>query len=94
MRYRYDTGNIIDQEKGELLTEIQVRNRLNQQDTLIKTQKQDINELTQLNNQYYNKMTTSQKEIKNIKNTIKNLMENERTRLGYNSLKQAYEAIK
>ena len=93
MRYKYDTGNIIDQEKGELLTEIQVRNRLNQQDTLIKTQKQDINELTQLNNQYYNKMVNSQKQIKDIKNLIQSSMETERTHIGYNTLKQLWEAI-
>ena len=35
-----------------------------------------------------------EKEIIDIKRTIKDLMDNERTKLGYNALKQCYEAIK
>ena len=35
-RYRYDTGSVIDQETGDILTEKQVVNRLNRQDSLIK----------------------------------------------------------
>ena len=38
-RFRYDTGCIIDNQTGEILTEIQIRNRLNQlhdENTLIK----------------------------------------------------------
>ena len=37
MRYRLDTGCFIDQETGEILTDVKVRNRLNEQDKRIRT---------------------------------------------------------
>ena len=36
MRYRLDTGCFIDQETGEILTDVKVQNRLNQQDKEIR----------------------------------------------------------
>ena len=38
-------------------------------------------------------LRVKEKEIIDIKTTIKQMMDNERTKLGYNALKQAYEAI-
>ena len=35
-RYRYDTGSVIDQSNGDILTTRQAVNRLNKQDTLVK----------------------------------------------------------
>ena len=42
MRYRYDTGAIIDNQTGEILTDVMVRNRLNQQDKEIKELKEQL----------------------------------------------------
>ena len=42
MRYRYDTGAIIDNQTGEILTDVMVRNRLNQQDKEIKELKKQL----------------------------------------------------
>jgi len=44
MRYRYDTGSIIDTQTGEILTDITIRNRLNKQDTEIQHIKNLITE--------------------------------------------------
>lgn len=35
-RYRYDTGSVIDQSTGEILSEKQVVNRLNRYENMIK----------------------------------------------------------
>ena len=45
MRYRLDTSTIIDQETGEILSTIKVRNRLNQQDKEIKELKEAMKRL-------------------------------------------------
>ena len=63
MRYRYDTGSIIDTETGEILTDITIRNRLNKQDQEIQHIKNTINE------QYNNERTQIGK------NTLKQLIE-------------------
>lgn len=42
MRYRYDTGAIIDNQTGEILTDVMVRNRLNQQDDEIRELKEQL----------------------------------------------------
>ena len=42
MRYRYDTCAIIDNQTGEILTDVMVRNRLNQQDKEIKELKKQL----------------------------------------------------
>ena len=42
MRYRYDTGAILDNQTGEILTDVMVRNRLNQQDDEIKELKKQL----------------------------------------------------
>jgi hypothetical protein len=42
MRYRYDTGAILDNQTGEILTDVMVRNRLNQQDKEIKELKKQL----------------------------------------------------
>jgi len=63
MRYRYDTGSIIDTQTGEILTDITIRNRLNKQDQEIQHIKNTINE------QYNNERTQIGK------NTLKQLIE-------------------
>lgn len=40
-RYRLDLGSIIDNETGRILSEVQVRNRLNQYDEEIKRLKKE-----------------------------------------------------
>ena len=50
-------------------------------------------ELRKQNNQQKQELLRQDITIIDIKNTIKNLMENERTHMGYNALRQAYEAI-
>ena len=45
-RYRYDTGSIIDQKTGEILTERRVLNRLNRQDKLIRIKERHIEAMT------------------------------------------------
>lgn len=42
MRYRYDTGAILDNQTGEILTDVMVRNRLNQQDDEIRELKEQL----------------------------------------------------
>ena len=63
MRYRYDTGSIIDTTTGEILTDITIRNRLNKQDTELQHIKNTIKE------QYNNERTQIGK------NTLKQLIE-------------------
>ena len=63
MRYRYDTGSIIDTQTGEILTDITIRNRLNKQDTELQHIKNTIQE------QYNNERTQIGK------NTLKQLIE-------------------
>jgi len=51
MRYRYDTGAILDNQTGEILTDVMVRNRLNKQDQEIKELKTQLkSEHTMLDN--------------------------------------------
>ena len=92
-RYRYDTGNIIDQKTGEILTDIKTRNRLNKQDETITQLLIDNNELLELNNNYHTKMIKAEKQVQTIKQQIKEMMNNERTHIGHNTLKQLWEAI-
>ena len=63
MRYRYDTGSIIDTQTGEILTDITIRNRLNKQDQEIQHIKNTIKE------QYNNERTQIGK------NTLQQLIE-------------------
>lgn len=42
MRYRYDTGAILDNQTGEILTDVMVRNRLNQQDDEIRELREQL----------------------------------------------------
>jgi len=44
MRYRYDTGSIIDTQTGEILTDITIRNRLNKQEQELQHIKNTIKE--------------------------------------------------
>jgi len=63
MRYRYDTGSIIDTQTGEILTDITIRNRLNKQEQELQHIKNTIKE------QYNNERTQIGK------NTLKQLIE-------------------
>ena len=104
-RYRVDTGTIIDNITGDILSPTKAKNRLNQyEEKISELQKQPkVNRLAEkdellgktltVNNNLTQQIHLRDKEIANIKNTIKTMMENERTKLGYNALKQAYEAI-
>ena len=106
MRYRVDTGTIIDNTTGDILSPTKAKNRLNQYEEklteLQKTPKNNrlqekdelLNKTLQVNSNLDKQLQTKEKEIIDIKNTIKNMMDTERTHLGYNALKQAYEAIK
>lgn len=78
-RYRYDTGCIIDQKTGDILTEKQAVNRLNKQDVLIETKREQI----KFHVDGYNQ----------LKQTIKEAYETERTHIGKSVLKQLIEAI-
>ena len=105
-RYRVDTGTIIDNITGDILSPTKAKNRLNQyEEKISELQKQPkVNRLQekdelltktlQVNDNLTKQIAIRDKEIINIKNTIKDLRDNERTKLGYNALKQAYEAIK
>ena len=105
-RYRVDTGTIIDNITGDILSPTKAKNRLNQyEEKISELQKQPKNnrlaekdellgKTLQVNTNLTEQIHQRDKEIQNIKNTIKNLMENERTHLGHQALKQAYEAIK
>ena len=105
-RYRVDTGVIIDQVTGDFLSPTKAKNRLNQyEEKISELQKQPkvnrlqekdelLNKTLTVNTNLTEQIAIRDKEIQNIKNTIKDMMENERTRLGYNALKQCYEAIK
>lgn len=53
----------------------------------------DNETLMQRNNELGNRLKQKEKEIIDIKNTIKTMMENERTHIGHNVLKQLWEAI-
>ena len=78
-RYRYDTGCIIDQKTGEILTEKQVVNRLNRQDGIIESKRKAV----KFHVDGYN----------HVIQTIKEMYNNERTELGKSTLKQLLEAI-
>lgn len=79
-RYRYDTGSIIDQKTGEILSERQAVNRLNRQDVLIETKKEQI----KFHVDGYNK----------LKQTIEEAYKTERTALGKSVLKQLKEQLR
>ena len=92
-RYRIDIGTIIDTKNGDILTLTQVRNKLNTYNNRL-SEKDDLLQKQIAVSQNLNKqLALREKEIIDIKNTIKDMMDNERTKLGYNALKQAYEAI-
>ena len=78
-RYRYDTGCIIDQKTGDILTEKQAVNRLNKQDVLIETKREQI----KFHVEGYNQ----------LKQTIEEAYETERTAIGKSVLKQLMEQI-
>lgn len=78
-RYRYDTGCIIDQKTGEILSERQVVIRLNKQDGIIESKREAV----KFHVDGYN----------HVIQTIKEAYENERTQIGKNVLKQLMEAI-
>ena len=92
-RYRYDTGQIIDQVDGEILTERQVVNRLNK---LTKENEQ----LKSSNMEYEDALARHEETIKKLRKhntqtylTIKEAYNNERTQIGQNVLKQLLEQI-
>ena len=78
-RYRYDTGSIIDTKEHKVLTVRQAVNRLNRQDILIETK----NEQIKFHVEGYNQ----------LKHTIIESYNSERTALGKSVLKQLLEAI-
>ena len=78
-RYRYDTGSIIDQKTGEILSERQAVNRLNRQNVLIETKREQI----KFHVDGYNK----------LKQTIEEALANERTSIGQSVLRQLLEQI-
>lgn len=78
-RYRYDTGCIIDQQTGEILSTKQAVNRLNRQNALLKSK----DEAVKFHVDGYN----------NLKQLITSAYLKERTQLGRNVLKQLLEAI-
>ena len=78
-RYRYDTGCIIDQKTGEILTEKQAVTRLNKQDAVIESKREAV----KFHVDGYN----------HVIQTIKEAYETERTDLGRSVLKQLLEAI-
>lgn len=78
-RYRYDTGSIIDQKNGEILSERQIVNRLNKQDKLIESKREQI----KFHVEGYNQ----------LKQTIQEAYENERTQIGKKVLKQLLESL-
>jgi len=78
-RYRYDTGSIIDQKTGEILSERQVVIRLNKQDRIIESKREAV----KFHVDGYN----------HVIQTIKEAYETERTALGKSVLKQLLEAI-
>ena len=105
MRYRVDTGTIIDNTTGDVLSPTKAKNRLNQyEEKLTELKKQPkvdrlqekddlLSKTLTVNDNLTKQLFQRDKQIQDIKTTIKTMMENERTRLGYNALKQAYEAI-
>lgn len=56
--------------------------------------KQDNEVLMQRNNELGERLQAKEREVQYIKNTIKAMMESERTHSGYKALKQLYEVIK
>lgn len=78
-RYRYDTGSIIDQKTGEILTERKAVNRLNRQDILIEAKRKEV----KFHVDGYNQVIQ----------TIKESYKTERTDLGRSVLKQLAESL-
>ena len=105
MRYRVDTGTIIDNNTGDILSPTKAKNRLNAyEEKLTELQKQPktnrlqekddlLGKTLTVNENLTQQLFQRDKQIQDIKTTIKTLMDNERTKLGYNALKQAYEVI-
>ena len=78
-RYRLDLGSIIDNQTGTILSEIQVRNRLN--------------ELTEKNQRLSKDKQIAETEIIRIRQTLKDAIRTERTNIGKSVLKQLKEQI-
>ena len=66
---------------------------LNEQSTKITELEDLIKYKNTVQQETLNKMLTTQKENQTIRNLIKNMMDNERTHIGYNTLKQLWEAL-
>ena len=78
-RYRIDTGSIIDQKTGEILTLRKAVNRLNRQDKLIEAKRKEV----KFHADGYNQVIQ----------TIQEAYETERTQIGKNCLKQLLESL-
>ena len=76
-RYRYDTGSIIDQKTGEILTERKTVNRLNRQDRRIKIKERHIDAMiNQLNKEIENSTGELKQALIRIANTELELWNN------------------
>jgi len=71
----------------------EVVNRLNDQHCKITELETLIKDKNTTQQETLNKLLKTQKENQNIKNTIQTMMDNERTHIGYNVLKQLWLAI-
>ena len=92
-RYRIDIGTIIDTKNGDILTLTQVRNRLNTYNNRLEDKDQLLQKQIAVSQNLNQQLTLREKELADIKRTLDECIENERTHLGANSLQQFKEAI-
>ncbi len=92
-RYRIDIGTIIDTKNGDILTLTQVRNRLNTYENTLTEKDQLLKKQLEVTENLNKQLAEKEKQIINIKKTLDECIENERTHLGANSLQQFKEAI-
>ena len=92
-RYRIDIGTIIDTKTGDILTLTQVRNKLNTYNNRLSEKDDLLQKQIQVSQNLDKQLAEREKELADIKRTLDDMIDNERTKLGANALMQYREAI-
>ena len=92
-RYRIDTSMIIDQKTGDILSLTKAKNKLNVYDERLTDKDELLQKQIAVSQNLDKQLTLKEREIHNIKRTLNDMIDNERTHLGHNALVQFREAI-
>ena len=92
-RYRIDTSMIIDQKNGDILSLTKAKNKLNTYDERLKDKDQLLQKQLAISQNLNKQLAEREKEIMDIKRTLDDMIDNERTHLGHNALLNFKEMI-